>query len=256
METNDLKDGYILSTRDGNSWQTFIESTLTKDGDKDAFLSTSCRVEFLSGKHPIFGHRYADIRVVKGWDADCYIRLGAGIHHPFRPFLSKALHHVEIQNHVEVVVVGGKREKKIWPLETFHRALREGTGDNWFFMSVKYRVDGHDYEMNCPCRYTNFSTAKHVGVDYIQPISGPVLFEDATGFHIAYIATHVSLDGNVTAEIVKCVPTYIFDAKSGVGGKSIKFLRALFAPIKQWLLIDEYTDVVEIEAKVEIFSYV
>ena len=256
METHDLKDGYVLSTKDGNSWQTFIESVLIKDDEKEAFLSTSCRVEFLNGQHPIFGHRYADVRVVKGWDADYFLRLGAGIHHPFRPALSKHLHFGEVQDQVEVSVSSRQRRKNVLTVEALHAELSEGPRDNWYFMSVKYQLDGHGYELICPCRYTNFSTAKHVGPDYIQPISGPVLVADSKGFQIAYVAVHLGFDGNVVAEIIKCVPTFIFDAKSGVGGKSIKFLQLLFAPIKQWLLIDEYTDVVEIDAEVEVFSYV
>ncbi|MEE2997914.1 MAG: hypothetical protein VX700_12305 [Pseudomonadota bacterium] len=256
MGTRDLKDGYILSTRDGNSWQTFIEATLTRNGCEDAYLSTACRVEFLNGQHPIFGHRFADVRVIKGWEQNHFMRLGAGIHHPFRPALSRELHNVCIDDQVAVKVVARLRDTKIWSPTELHTELGSGPPDNWFFMRISYREGGHAYEMVCPCRYTNFSTPQHEGDDYLQPISGPVLFEDAKGFHIAYVAAHVKMDGSVVAEVIKCVPTYIFDVKSGVGGVSIWALRTLFAPFRNWLLTDEYTQVVNIDADVKFFSYV
>lgn len=255
METYDLKDGYVLSTKDDNSWQTFIESVLVRNGTDEAFLTTECRVEFMDGKHPIFGHRYADIRVIKGWDADYFLRLGAGIHHPFRPAVSRELHLGDVTGMVGVEVVSRKRLVRVWSVEEIHRALRAGTADNWFFMRLNYRVDGADYEMICPCRYTNFSTPARQGHDYVQPISGPVLFADAKGYHVAYVAAHLRLDGNVVAEAIKCVPTYVLDAKLGVGGRAVRLLRALFSPVRGWFLIDEFTDVVELDAAVEIFSY-
>lgn len=256
MKTRDLKDGYILSNKDGNSWQTFIEASLKKDGCEEAFLSTACRVEFLTGRHPIFGHRYADVRVVKGWHENFFMRLGAGIHHPFRPTLSSELHKVGIDDQVDVRVVARQRPSKIWSPEEYHAQLSGGSLDNWYFMRLTYHLDQHTYEMACPCRYTNFSAPAQNIDNYLQPISGPVLFEDTEGFHIAYVAAHVKMDGSVIAEVIKCAPTYIFDAKSGVGGMSIRILRSLFAPFKQWLLIDEYTQVVNIDADVKFFSYV
>jgi hypothetical protein len=261
MTKLDLKNGYLQMgwqkhESQPNIWQTFIECMLIRNGTDKAFLATNCRAESVSGDGPIFGGRQTEVSIVKGWDKDYIIRAGAGIYYPFENELSEMAHYWQYDGGVNLV--GEERPIKVWAVEDVLKVLREGCENNFFYWSIKYDYNGCNYELITLCKYINFP-AIQAKSEYIQPISGYVIFEDQDRFCIAYICAHISNAGKISVEILKRKPIYLFDTKVGIASRYIRLLRSVFAlvPFKQLFFTDEFSERIKIDdAEVAIFTYV
>lgn len=226
---------------------------LVKNDKDKAFLATNCRAEEVTNDGNIFGGKFADVSIVKGFDEDHVIRDGVGIYHPFRRLQMEKLHYHKYEGGVRVV--GKDRNIKIWDVKDVLQALQNGCEGNYFYWSIKYSNNGNKYELTTLCRYINFSRAG-TAAGYIQPISGYTIYNDGKRFYISYVVANITMDGKVNAEILNRVPVYMFDTKRAISGRSVKLLGALFSPLKSWFMTDEFCESIKIDADICIFTYV
>ena len=198
----DLENGYmVMGYNQANRWQTNIESVLAKkdsNGDSQyAYMSHECRGEDVSPN--IFGSRNYEFLVIKTWKGNYNLRSGSynfGFN-PFQNFAKRSPLTVYEKTEAEVVVRCDNREASYLSVDETLDMLQHETPNknNKLYMEVSYFLNGSNYIVYAPCRYTNFPNPNNNDGKYIQPISGYILFEDEERFHTSYLAIHVTDQG-------------------------------------------------------------
>jgi hypothetical protein len=214
-----LHGSVMIGLNSGNTWKTRIEAALVSDIET-AYLTTACRAERVQVTGDLIGRRYSEVSVISTDKTDWIIRSGAGIWHPLKIRFSEALHYGEFQGGTNVSCP-----------EVNVRMLTFGEVYDDISMQVRYNHQGEAFEIICPCRYTNFANPEHTAPDqknYVQPISGYVLFKNNQRYYQAYVVAHIVEDGNTNCEVVLRVPEFVMDLKRNVGGFLTSVLRNLF----------------------------
>ena len=202
MLVPDLQDGYIILNDDGsNRWWTGIQCVLARrthgDGDEQrAYLSHECRAESVT-EDP-FSHTgdYEYVGITT-WSGNYAIRSGHKLlgSDPSKPDgAAPSYETIDMPMRVSTA----DRDVRPAPFDEVLQMLRsdfEG-GYRTMHMAITYRQQNHDYTLYVPCRYINFPHPNETTKNYLQPISGYVVYERDERFFIAYVVCHIA-DGLV-----------------------------------------------------------
>ena len=256
----DLLNGYMISGYDSsNRWQTSIESVLrrTRPGApiEQAFLAHECRGESISDV--IFDGRLYEFFVVSAWSGTTILRHGVSQYplNPLRckdPYRDFAVERTSLNSRVfcdEAPIRFLSTEEAV----SFLRDETPGKG-NRIFLEVVWNVGNIEYQLYAPCRYTNFPHPDSERM-YVQPISGPVLYEDNDLFYTAYVAFNLDQSEVRAAEFILRNTTGFFALRGkGLFGRALGFLDRLFRG--RLLVIDEYWQRKRLEgARARLFLY-
>lgn len=257
MRCLDIKNGFMrIAAESPHPWQTNIEAYLVSrcDGREDyAFLASDCRAEDLAEQGPLFNLPLAEVAVVSSWRGNFMFRAGAGIHHPWRLAASRKIHCTDFE--FDVQVHAPETAVREVPFQELLADMNRGPRDNNYFMKVSFALDGRDYDIVCPCRYINYSHDQLTAKRYIQPISGYVLAEYGGQFKISYVVTYADDAGTRNTELIFRVARPAIDLKQGFGGWSVRLLSRLAKPLAGLMMVDEFADMVKVDAKTVFFRY-
>lgn len=210
----DIQDGFMVLNHDRkNRWTTPIECLLVrkKDGENESrsYLGHECRAE-LVGEDPFShpGGNYEHVSLCT-WAGNYYIRsgfysLGFKLSRKHsRKYSKETYQKIDFDFRVSCT----DREVHYLPFEDLISLLQKDFigGYRKIYMEITFQQSGFIYKVYTLCRYINFPNPekekvrnqkrhKYENENYLQPISGYVLYEDNDHFYVAYVVAFV-LDG-------------------------------------------------------------
>jgi hypothetical protein len=271
----DLLHGFMINTYgERNRFQTYIDCALfcEKQGESQryAYLSSRCRPESISSSSIFSTVRAYDFAIIQ--TNDCCYSLTLGPANVSRNFLSRKPHHyVSPLNRPSLVHCP---MAEIEPI-AFDDLLSELQGsvngrDNQLFMRLEWEDGSMKWTLYAPCRYTNFPNpdmdhsllwvakpdySKH-NVRYIQPISGPVLYQDGNCYYQAFVSAHLDPQGTRCAEFCLMDAISFFSLRH-TGSFIVRFVRKLLATswIGRYFMVVDYHRILPVQGQATIFRY-
>jgi hypothetical protein len=271
----DIENGYMINTYESyNRFQTYIECYLEieVEGNKtELFLSSACRPEAISGEEIFNGLLYT-FRVVRFGNDTYKMATGSSVCSQ-NPFATEPLSQFFVKMDSPSEIRCQRRAVNMLEFEQalalFHREDIEK--NNQIFMLVEWSDGPATYRLIAPCRYTNFPspTRPHAGLwldkpdypphssEYLQPISGPVLFAREGKVDLAYVAAHVTNSDSTHIEFSLKRPISFFSLRR-------EALNGRFGPVLGWLskswlgrifLVHEYHQIIRHSGRCRFFRY-
>lgn len=153
-----------------NSWITEIQATL-RTARGTAYLAQECRNEKVGQR--IFKPAGHLSFFIKGWDGDWYRKLGTETIRAW-PFRKGRVRYREVDHIDSRPIMSDARLDDVHPLEAHAVPIRD------LYMTASMS----EGQIFCPVRYLNF------GLDYVQPLSGYILWHDGEEYRVGYIGVH------------------------------------------------------------------
>ena len=123
------------------------------------------------------------------------------------------------------------------------------------FMKLSWRDEAGSYELFAPCRYVNIPNPDIKTSNYVQPISGYVLYYDGKVFYTAYVVVVIIDQIVVKTEFNLRVSVNFFDTKPA--GKMQSFLRWLscLPPVKYHIMTHEFIKTISVVSTCQFYTY-
>lgn len=259
----DIENAVMVMPGGGNSnrWQTGVECILSRIDHRNevqvAWLSHECRAEHISPERIFDGSRHYEFLAVQGWDGSICIRSGPynyGLN-PIKNYWRNYPAAVYDTGTLEIQVFCAVRKIRVLDFSEALANLRgrdDGKRDK-IFMLVEYEKGPYRYSLTTQCKYVNFPGPS--SEQYIQPISGYVLFEDDGKFHVSYVAAHIRDNGVKSVEFCLRERTSYLNTKSWAG--PLYLFRLLDQLLFKFIFVtDEFTRIEKASpAKCTLFVY-
>lgn len=276
MLVPDLKNGYMVNTYDGfNRFQTFVECALSRQssqGPITAYLSNRCRPESISPDSIFNGLHYSFciIHTTAG-TFDVHVGSAECSRNPFRqPAAPLDIKPTSCRSVVHCPEVSAREvsfdEALAWLQEPEERSDRH----NNIYMEISWRLNGQEFRLHTPCRYTNFPNPErdHAGIweakpgypkhehRYLQPISGWVLYHDGSRYYVAYVAVHLTADGTKRIEFCVREPISFFQLRRPASRVATFLSRWLAASwLGRYLTVSEFHRVIPVDGECRLYRY-
>ena len=231
----------IFSLSEENNPGIFIPRLKTGRMGTGEFLTVSESNTFYSYPNPdrILDREYFDTF------ADCYKHVGNDCYTPL-------LNTDENWKSREVLFWA---ERNILEIENLYLGLcNHKISAREIFVSISYRpTETMKCELIFPARYINYRNpaAKEIP-EYIQIISGYVLFTSGEAFRVGYIAAHISLNSG-EADRIEGI-SKIYKLESGLSGRISPLIFSSNGNTKG-ILIPSYSNVNVINGNISVFRY-
>lgn len=274
MRVPDLQKGYMINTYEAfNRFQTSVECVLVRERADGkiikAHLSSRCRPEGISPTaifSPIvfytFGICHTDEQ-----NYAVYIGSSQCSRNPFRrasrpnfiPTDQRSVVHCP-----EVAAVPVSFDEVLADLQ------KEGPGkDNQYYMRVSWEAAGERFSLFTSCGYINFP---HPELDqdgvwvekptyfrhehrYVQPIRGPVVYCDATGYHLAYVAAHLTASGTQRMEFCLRDDLSFFALRPASGWRKVARDWLARSWIGRYFTVSDYHRIVPVSGDCTLYRY-
>lgn len=237
-EAPDLKNGFVVFvTPVGNAWATEILCAVSEETEDRRwhYLSKECRSEDVAFHDGSAGGRI--FQTERSWEFVMAVLDGRAVQMTSSDIDAR---HPSEERIVPITMAESFTAEVHCPLrqiralsvaETLDRLRERRLAVRDLFMRVEWAGDAGRCEIYCPCRYVNFGNDAAGRNDYIQPISGYVLFpHPEAGIQIGYVACTLAGDGTRVTEF--CGKRYrnVFDwalERIEAGGENSEMLRQL-----------------------------
>ena len=219
MMVPDLQNGFMILNHDApNRWLTGIECVLARREspgaeEQRAYLSQECRAEQVCDDPFSHAGEYEYVGI-STWSGNYALRSGSSITGVKSPEKADEggpdLSHEKVDRNF--VVSCSDRQARQVSYEEVQRLLQSDFEDGYMrlYMAISFRQRGHAYVLYAPCRYINFPNPRSAAGDYLQPISGYVLYEREDRFAVAYVVCHIA-EGRTRALQFKLRPRTSYD---------------------------------------------